>query len=112
MQFECNNGELYRVLFNGNAGLTGLRGNERSILFRQGHNVRRMRKGAVEGIGEGGGKGGGKQIDVDLQVPVRIDAVNGQGAAATIGRTQEIEGNGPDRGATQRLRCSGLVPME
>jgi hypothetical protein len=104
--------ELYRVLFNGNAVLTGLGGNERSILFRQGHHVRRMCEGAVEGIGKGGGKSRGKQIDVDLQVPVRIDTVNGKGAAATVGRTQEIESNGPDRGATQRLRYSGLVPME
>src|SRR5690348_5846632 len=111
MQFQCN-GELYRVLFNRNAGLTGLGGNERSILFRQGHNVRRMREGAVEGIGKGGGKGGGEQIDVDLQVPAGIDTVNGKGAAATVGRTQEIEGNGPDRGATQRLRNAGLVPMK
>jgi len=54
----------------------------------------------------------GEHIDVDLQVPVRIDAVNGQRATATVGRTQEIEGDGPDSGAAQGFRNSGLVPMK
>src|SRR5579872_610022 len=71
-----------------------------------------MRESAVEGIGERGGKRRGEQIDIDLQMPLGIDAVNGQGAAATVGRTQQIESDGPDRRATQCLRNSRLVPMK
>ena len=43
-------------------------------------------EGAVERVGEGGGECGGQQIDIELQISLRVEAVDRQGAAAAVGR--------------------------
>ena len=71
--------------------LSRLCGNEAFILIGAGDDLHILLEGAVEGVGEGDGESRREKIDIKLQIALRIEPVNDECAAASIGRTHQIE---------------------
>ena len=101
--------EIVSVSRKGTVRLSGLGGDQRCVLLGQRDDVRGVSEGAVKGVGERSGKCRRQQVDVELQIARRVQTVHGEGAAAPVGGTQQIQSNGPDgRVPSRALGLPGL----
>ena len=94
------------------ARLPGLGRDQRCVLLGQSDHLRRVRKGAVKGVGQRGRKGRSEQIDVDLQVPRTVQPLHSQHTAPAVGGTHQVQSEVPHRRAVERFRRTGFGPAE
>ena len=66
---------LWKAAFAGFKRLTGLR-SDHGILLRDRDDLRRMRVRVIEGISEGSRKNGSQQVDINVQLAMRVQAKN------------------------------------
>src|SRR5207244_5572851 len=89
-----------------------LGGDEWGVAVGKSQDLHRVSKGPIERVGEGGREWRSQQIDVELQIPRGVEAVHGEGSAAAVGGTHQVQNDGPHRRSVEHSRRTRLIPAE